>query len=68
MHRKIMILQRTSQGIVAIHLEHNGTPDREVRRLFGTHILPTAYTQYADLDKVYAAIKALNPNKLVVVD
>ena len=40
--KKEIMLQNTADGIMAHNLV-NGQPDGEIVRLFGTHILPTAF-------------------------
>lgn len=37
-------------------------PSGELVSIFGTHILPTAFTGYCDSDSVKQSIQALNPN------
>jgi hypothetical protein len=44
---------------------HKG--DAEVVQLFGTDILPTAYTDSAPAEMVCREIQKLNPDKLVVL-
>lgn len=43
------------------------TDDPEVRRLFGTDVIPTAFTAKAEPGRVLAAIRALNPHEHVVI-
>ena len=61
---KEIVLQNTSKGIVC-HWYTNGKPDEYVLKLFGTHILPSAFTSLADPVKVTAEIKRLNPGCVV---
>mgnify|MGYP001604594571 CR=1 FL=1 len=41
--------------------------DREIRRSFGTTLIPTAFTARAKADVVLAAIERLNPAAMVEV-
>ncbi len=45
----------------------NGNPDPEVLRLFGTHILPTPYTNPTRLEYVQYQIQHLNPDANVYI-
>ena len=62
MEREIL-LQNTAKGIVAHNLV-NGQPDPAIVRLFGTHILPTAYRS-GDALTIQETISQLNPGVLV---
>ena len=61
--KKEIMLQNTAQGIVA-HFLSKGAADEEIKELFETHILPTAF-----LDMTVAAdeIKKLNPDYTVSI-
>lgn len=59
---KTIELYLTNQGWMANHIG-----DEEIRSLFGTTIIPTAFTSKAQADTVQAKIAALNPDKNVVV-
>jgi len=39
--------------------------DPEVKRLFGTDMLPTPFTEYANRNEVMKTIQGLNPDMLV---
>ena len=43
------------------------TDDPEVHRLFGTDVIPTAFTARAEPERVLAAIRALNPGEHVII-
>ena len=43
------------------------TDNPEVRRLFGTDVIPTAFTVKAEPERVLAAIQALNPGEHVEI-
>jgi hypothetical protein len=64
--RREIMLQKTTAGILA-HNFHQGRPDAEVVDLFGTHIIPTAFTAAADMDHVMREIKRLNPGHVVSI-
>ena len=57
-------LEKTDRGIMA-HWLVCGHPDRDIVRLFDTHVLPTPYTSLSDLDGVVAIIARLNPEHSV---
>lgn len=46
---------------------YTGTEAVEVHRLFGTDVLPTAFTAHADARTVCAEIQAANPASQVVL-
>jgi hypothetical protein len=62
--QKEIILQNTATGIMAIHLS-NGYPDGELRRLFGTHIIPTPFRGPESMGKALIEIQRLNPDAAV---
>jgi hypothetical protein len=64
--RKEIMLQNTAAGIMA-HWMSNGRPDAETVRLFGTHIIPTAYTSTASMARVADEIKKRNPGYTVSI-
>ena len=43
----------------------SGEDAAEIKRLFGTDILPTAFTNRAESSEVFAAIQGNNPGRLV---
>lgn len=45
----------------------NGSPDKEVISLFGTHHLPISYTAKSDAQTVLNAIQTLNPDATVTI-
>jgi len=57
---------RASQGyMVNLHNAHNAN---QVLDLFGSFVLPTAYTLEADPDMVETSLTKLNPNDVIVMD
>ena len=62
--KREIVLQNTASGIVC-HWYADGEPDARVQALFGTHILPTAFTALADPIKVTSEIRRLNPGYIV---
>ena len=60
-----IILENTSRGLMAYWLDVNGYPDEGIVELFGTHILPTAYTAGADMPEAVREIRRLNPDRRV---
>ncbi len=59
--RHEIMLQNTAQGVMAHFLE-NGKPERKTVQLFGTHILPTAYTgQYMTMYEIARNLRNTNP-------
>jgi hypothetical protein len=57
-----IILTKSTQGWAA---HHYGPIAAEVKNLFNTTILPTAFTNEAEAGMVKAAIEKLNPGVLV---
>lgn len=62
-HKEIK-LQTTADGIMAHYLV-SGKPDEEVVRLFGTHIIPTAFTNACSMPRATLEIERLNPDYVV---
>lgn len=56
--KKIM-LQKTTSGIMAHWYDTAGNPDQKIIDLFGTHIIPTAYS--VDIELATKEIGRLNP-------
>lgn len=59
-----IILIRYKDGWKAKYV---GNYARQIKKLFGTDELPTAFTQYADAETVRQEIQRLNPNVYVTV-
>jgi len=57
---KLISLQRTPSGWVA-SFYISGQPDAEIVKLFGTHSLPTPFTENAPYKEVSEAIERVNP-------
>ena len=57
-------LYNTPKGWIAVMLV-NGAPDKTVANVFGTHHLPTAFTNQASYETVKAALAKLNPNATI---
>lgn len=62
---KTIIIRKASDCYTAEQLI-NGKPDQSITELFGTHILPTAFTAQADMQMVMTEVQALNPDAKVV--
>lgn len=60
----LILLERTSAGWMA---EILGPQARQTIQLFGTNILPTAFTSAAPKDRVLAEIRRLNPGCTVEI-
>ena len=58
-------IYRTADGYMS---RYSGHEEAEVRRLFGTDTIPTAFTARADASHVRASIAKLNPECHVVLD
>ncbi len=65
--KKRIILERFKVGWFATFQDEEGGPDQEIKNLFGSHIIPTAFTCQASCEKVRAEIQALNPEHYVRV-
>lgn len=50
---------------MAAYMDAAGLPDKDVSRLFGTHIVPTPYFGGASYQMVEADVKRRNPDRLV---
>jgi hypothetical protein len=48
-------------------VRHTGRGSEKIRDLFGTDVLPTAFTANADPVTVYTAISKLNPDDTVIL-
>ena len=59
--------QQSARCWISAHYDEDKKPDLAVIDLFGTHILPTAYTEHASGSMVLAKIQSLNPNHVVVI-
>lgn len=57
-------LYKSPDGIMA-EFTDNGFPDRSIKDVMGTHIIPTAYTDRADLVTAGREIGLLNPGYIV---
>lgn len=47
--------------------EHRGPGSEEIKRLFGTTALPTAFTDKADAYRVKESLERLNPDDEVII-
>lgn len=63
--RKIELFVR--EGVWMAGAYRDGVPDPELIGLFGTHILPCAFTSTAPARDVKQRIEQLNPDKTVEV-
>lgn len=60
-------LFRTNTGWECAQFDEDGRPCIEIIRLFGSHILPTAFTARAPAALVLGEITRLNPEHTVVL-
>ena len=63
---KKIIVSRSSSGWTAAFYS-NGTPDKEISSIMGTHILPCPFTAAASADLVIGTVRARNPEAEVVI-
>lgn len=63
---KHIILKRGDNCILAEHLDADGQPDKDIVGFFQNHIIPTSFTEIADLDYVQRRLQDLNPDCLVI--
>lgn len=63
--RKQIRLHKENGSWIAVHYV-NGMPDDSIIELFGTHKLPTAYTDQASAEMVVSELSAKNPGVSII--
>lgn len=65
MKKTIQIYIKGNSWIAAFMID--GSPDKEITALFGTHHLPTAFTADASPATVLREVRSLNPDSVVTI-
>ena len=61
-----IMLVNTDQGIMC-HFLNYGEPDKEIVSLFGTHIIPSAFTGAGTMQEAAKVIEKKNPGYVVSI-